>query len=364
MRRLILALAALLALAAPACAVDLGLTTMGVSYSPSTCQGVGDIVASWSGFYGLHSYNGAYATGSNNAVNYRRASDNATQNGVILSNCSFDIASALTFAGTDATCTATISVTTMTVTACASGTLHVNDQIAGVGVANPTIITAIGTCAAPPGTCTLNQASTVSVAETVTATVALFVTEAYDQTGNTRHLLQATAADQPQLLASCVAALPCIYCGGSPQVLTAGSNFTPSTGVMSLSVVGERTAGFTSASTIFATVGASFNLMGGQTQANRWRFIGGTSGNLVVSDSVIHVVEGAINGASSAGYVDNSSASLSLGSSTTAGRPSLCATSAGTQYFTGYIGEAGWIDATALTSGQAGSIFTLINGYW
>lgn len=364
MRRLILALAALLALAAPAGAVDLGLTTMGVSYSPSTCQGVGDIVASWSGFYGLHSYNGAYATGSNNAVNYRRASDNATQNGVILSNCSFDIASALTFAGTDATCTATIAVTTMTVTACASGTLHVNDQIAGVGVANPTIITAIGTCATPPGTCTLNQASTVSVAETVTATVALFVTEAYDQTGNMRHLLQATAADQPQLLASCVAALPCIYCGGSPQVLAAASNFTPTTGVMSISTVAQRTSGFTSVSFLLSVGAAGVNLLGGQSQVNRWRLVGSSSGNLVVSDSVTHIVEGVINGASSAGYVDNASSSLSLGSSTTAGKPAICGFSTGAQYFTGYIGEAGWIDATALTSGQAGSIFTLLNGYW
>jgi hypothetical protein len=71
--------------------------------------------------------------------------------------------------GTDAICTGTISETTLSVTSCSFGTLHVNDTIAGTGIIQPAYITVIGSCASPPGTCTLNASQTVGAAETIPA---------------------------------------------------------------------------------------------------------------------------------------------------------------------------------------------------
>ena len=137
--------------------------------------GPGDIVSGATAWYGLRAYNAAYATGSNNAVNYRRASDNATQNGVILASGAFDIATANTFAGTNATCTGTISSTTLTC-ASASSTPHAGSTLTGAGITQPSYIVSCGTFTGGAGTCTLNAAQTVSVGETITMQYGLYVT--------------------------------------------------------------------------------------------------------------------------------------------------------------------------------------------
>jgi hypothetical protein len=99
-----------------------------------------------------------------------------------------------------------VGTTTLTISACGSGTLNKGDTITGAGITQPAYITAIGTCASPPGTCTVNAAQTFS-SEAVTAQVAMFVTEVYDQVG-TKHAVQATAANQPKLATSCLNSLP------------------------------------------------------------------------------------------------------------------------------------------------------------
>jgi hypothetical protein len=63
--------------------------------------------------------------------------------------------------------TATISGTTMTVSAVTSGTLHVGQTIQGVGVTLGTIITALGTGTGGTGTYTLSVASTVGTGVTM-----------------------------------------------------------------------------------------------------------------------------------------------------------------------------------------------------
>jgi hypothetical protein len=330
--------------------------------------GPGDVVAGATGYYGFRGYSGAFSTGSNNAVTYRRASDNTTQNGVILTSGAFDIATALAFSGTDAVCTGTIASTTLTVTSCASGTLHVNDQISGTGITNPTTITVINTCGTPPGTCTISNAATVSVAEPITATVALFVTELFDQTGNGRHVLQATAANQPQLLASCVGALPCMSCSGSSQGLIAGSTFTPTTGVMTFSAVAERTGNLTTQSTIIGVTGASGNnLLGGNSVANNWRVRGSSAVTRAATDSAINSAQGVINGASpnSMLYINGTATNGSAGSSTTAEAPSVCENvAAGTAAFAGFFMTGAWWDALAFSATQAANMSSNDNGYW
>ena len=63
--------------------------------------------------------------------------------------------------------TATIAGTTMTVSAVASGVLHVGQTVQGVGVTIDTIITALGTGTGGIGTYTLSVASTVAVGVTM-----------------------------------------------------------------------------------------------------------------------------------------------------------------------------------------------------
>ena len=127
--------------------------------APAGYTGPGDVVSGALGFWATRSYNGAYATGSNKGVNVRRANDNATQDIFILTTRDLDIASANTFAGTDASCTGSmVGTTTLTITACSSGTLHINDTLTATGATQSFYITAIGTCGSPPGTCTVNRA--------------------------------------------------------------------------------------------------------------------------------------------------------------------------------------------------------------
>ena len=110
-RRLIIALAAALALSVGGHAQMAPWQPLVLIPAPGapSYTGPGDVVSGATAWYGLRAYNAAYATGSNNAVNIRRASDNTTSNIVILANGSLDTVTAASFAGTDATCTGTIS---------------------------------------------------------------------------------------------------------------------------------------------------------------------------------------------------------------------------------------------------------------
>ena len=155
----------------------------------STYTGPGDVVSGATAFYGLRAYNAAYATGSNNALNVRRASDNSTSNIVILANGNLDIATANTFAGVDATGTGAISGTTLTFT---GG--HVGDTVTGGTTAAGTYIVS-----GSSPTWTVNISQTV-VSTTLTLQFGLFVTTLYDQTGNGHDAVQATAGNQPQLI--------------------------------------------------------------------------------------------------------------------------------------------------------------------
>jgi hypothetical protein len=74
---------------------------------------------------------------------------------------------AMNSATVGAVVTATISGTTMTVSAVTSGTLHVGQTVQGVGVTLGTIITAFGTGTGGAGTYTLSDASTVAVGVTM-----------------------------------------------------------------------------------------------------------------------------------------------------------------------------------------------------
>lgn len=186
--------------------------------APPAYTGPADVIASPFACWSLRACSAAFATGSNNAIEITRASDSTTHNIVILTNGNLDIATAVSFAGTDATCTGTIATTTLTITSCASGTLHVWDTITGTGINQPAFITSIGTCASPPGTCTLNASQTVSSGETITAQVSMQVTYYYDQSGNTNCTTACTIWSQYQpayLIPNAFGSLPGVFSSSS-----------------------------------------------------------------------------------------------------------------------------------------------------
>lgn len=77
-------------------------------------------------------------------------------------------ATVIGFAETDAVVKGTISGTTLTVTGVTSGTIAVNDVIAGCGITDGITITAFGTGAGNTGTYTLSASQTVSTSTTIT----------------------------------------------------------------------------------------------------------------------------------------------------------------------------------------------------
>lgn len=222
---MLLALIALALLGRPADAQFLGGGTT------ATYVGPGDIVSGATAWYGLRAYKAAYASpGTNKSVNLRRASDNATCDFVIAtsgdlggtaSTCAQGSGLSLAaFATQDATCTGTISSTTLTC-ASASSTPHAGSTLAGIGITQPSFIGSCGTFTGGAGTCTLNASQTVGVGETITMTYGLFGTKLYDQSGSNAcssapcDVTQAAGASQPQVIINCNGVLPCLSGAGA-----------------------------------------------------------------------------------------------------------------------------------------------------
>jgi hypothetical protein len=280
----------------------------------SSYTGPGDIVSGATAWYGLRAYNAAYATGSNNAVNYRRASDNSTQNGVILSNGKFDIATANTFAGTDATCTGSASASTsLSLTSCSS-TPHAGSTLTSTGgtgsFTQPVYIVSCGSFAGGAGTCTLNTAQTVT-GVSVTAQYGLYVTELYDQSGNSHHVTQATAGNQPSLLPSCGNSLPCIYFPAGQSLTVASYSltqpFTISMALNGLNLFSNK-----------AAIGIGSNIIIGSGGSNQGKMYAGTNATLTTS-GIYYASQSVFNGASSVWYLNGSSNSVSPGTNGNAG---------------------------------------------
>jgi hypothetical protein len=338
----------------------------------------GDIVSGAWAWWGLRAYNAAYATGSNNAINVRRASDNATQNIVILTSGALDITTANSFAGIDATCQGSTTGLSITIafTSCSS-TPKVSDTVSGSGITLPEFIVSCGSFVGGAGTCTLSKAQNIAAAETVTMQVALFITKLYDQSGNsncTGHcdLVQTTTASQPQLIPGVVNGLPGVYCNA------ANSQFlTPSASVSSISLAQPLT---TSAvfETIASSPGYNPNIVGtvngtnfqegGSGSANQYQIYAGTPVTGTMSDGSFHAFQVMWNGASSAVYLDGSATgSLNPGTNggpTNGGDINICsANSGGVNFFLGYIQEVGlW--SGAFSAGNQSSMNSNQHTYW
>lgn len=361
MRRLLLVPALALALPAHAQLTTIGagngrppLNQGGVTYS-----GPGNIVASASFWGGLRGYSAAYAaTGTGKSVNVRRASDNATQDIVILTTGAFDLASYNTFVGTDTTGSCTIASTTLTCSGLGS-TLHVNDPISGAGIGQPCYLTAIGSFSAGAQTATINSAAicgAVGVAVTVTAQVAGLLPKLYDQsgalacTGSTAcDVPQATAGKQPLLLPNCLNSLPCMMFAGSSTQYFQLVTFPATAQPVSASAVAQRNGALTTKGQIISTFtsGSTIQNIFYTTSNNQIGLYAGSTGTATASDNVWHAIQSVVNGASPASVlsVDNTETTVSSGAGAT-GISLAVGWDTGTEYMTGPINEAGiWFAA-------------------
>lgn len=334
--------------------------------------GPGDIVSGATAWYGLRGYSASYASpGTGNAINLRRASDNATCNFVVASSgnlggtagaCAQGSGLSLAaFATTDATASCTAALTTLTCTG-ASSTPHAGSTLTGVGLTQPAYLVSCGTFTAGAGTCTLNAAQTVSVAETITMTYGLFATEAYDQSGFNNctsapcNVVQATAGNQPQLLPSCIVGLPCLSSNGSRALVTSGNAATvltpqtyyayyyPNNSNIDLALIEHNNSiGILNPNTTFYSAAASVVSITASNAA--WHF-----GLAVQSSSPFFNLDGAITSSGPTVRATGANPIELMGNS-------------GTSSITGYLTEAGeW--PVAFTNTQSGSVYTNASSYY
>ena len=322
------------------------------------CQTAAGAPAVW---YGLRACSAAYATGSNPGITVRRGSDNTTQNINILANGNLDVASANTFAGTDATASCTISTTTATCSG-ASSTPHVGDTITGAGLTQPCFATAVGTFAGGAGTVTVGGGNngaapcgTISVGETLTFQWGLFVTTLWDQSGNgtacfdgasnvTCEATQATNSRQPWFLPNCPL-LPCIRGDGTNFELASHEVKTGSALPVSIEVVYERLSNILAFGTAYdwANDAAIFS---SSSANNSSLYDGNTASNFAASDNASHVIIGVFNSVASTsiGSVDGVDVSTTLNPGTNPlqnGQDQWVFAHGETQFFNGYWYEAG-----------------------
>jgi len=135
------------------------------------------------------------------------------------------------------------------------------------------------------------------------AATSCFVKTMYDQSGNARDVVNATAANQPALNFSCNGPnKPCAELLDSTDLMSGSATPGPATGVVSIGGVFRRTTGVGLCSVLRQNGLASSNRI--QTAngiANTWTLAGGTSGtiNATAADAAWHTTAGVINGASS-----------------------------------------------------------------
>ncbi len=217
--------------------------------------------------------------------------------------------------------------------------------------------------------------------QTVTAWVGAStarVSKRYDQTngnhcgGSSCDLIQASSSSQPIfLLTGCGGSgtLPCLYDdnNGPPKSMASANNFTPNAGAkVSFSVIANRTL-LPIAQAVSFTSNNGVNIFGANGNANNWVLIGAAS-NFTASaaDATFHAGNAVIGNASntSAINIDGTETLLGVGTqagSTAAGPPSI--TLAGT-FTKGYIGEDGFADNVAWSSGTRTALCHNMRLYW
>jgi len=160
-------------------------------------------------------------------------------------------------------------------------------------------------------------------AATAFCTTACTVQTVFDQSGNSRDLVQATAANQPLYQPNCIGGNPCMRMTAGSHFMQAAS-YTTATGIMSFSVVGNRSVGIGSCQW-FRTGGAGTNRLQAAGGANTWQVGGGVSGNagFAASDTAWHAAQGVLNGTSTILSIDGAEATGTATGNAIAGTPTI-----------------------------------------
>jgi hypothetical protein len=182
---------------------------------------------------------------------------------------------------------------------------------------------------------------------------------AYDQTGGGRPMNNYDTA-QP-LIFNCFGSLPCIQLSSGHYLQTTG-NYTPATGVVSISAVGERSTG-TNGFMIVLTEdgGTSGNQLVTKASSNAW--VMGPAGLGITgtaSDAAVHAANGVINGGSSALNIDGTETTGTVNGVTSAGQIAIAGAAANVLE----EGEWGFLDNSAVSSGTRTSLCHNQYLYW
>ena len=278
--------------------------------------GPGDIVSGAVAWYGLRAYSSAQTGGTTKSVNVRRASDNTTQDIVILASGALDIASAQTFAGVDATGTGSIvprGGNDQGVMSFTGGS--VGDVVSGTGVVSGTTILA----SAGTNLWYVTNSQTVP-STTLTLRFALFVTKFYDQSGHSADLTQATSANQPQLLTAGgpISTLPGIASlqFGTPTWLFNNAAISAITPPYGLSIIGQLQLSGQAWFLAMHNTGEGI-LAFDRSGFNTVDMYGGTALTAPQADGSFHSVNTVVNGGSSSLNVDGATTTGNAGSSVT-----------------------------------------------
>lgn len=183
---------------------------------------------------------------------------------------------------------------------------------------------------------------------------------AYDQVGS-NDVVQATQSAQPVYQTSCLSTFACAKVTSASFFMQAAANTTPATGVVSLALVANRSAG-TGASQFIGENSFTTDGVEGGT-ANHWSVRGGAGSNFAVTanDAAWHAGVAVVNGASSVLNVDGTETTGTANGSTTAGKTGF---QGGVGSTTANVTEAGFIDNVALTGTQRTNLCKNMQAYY
>jgi hypothetical protein len=137
----------------------------------------------------------------------------------------------------------------------------------------------------------------------------------YDQTGHGFPIAQTTAANQPPIVFNCVGTKPCWQMTSATIGLITVGTYTPATGVLTWSIIADRTVGTGVVRWLQANTTANSISSGGANvvvlEANSVTF------SAAMSDNHLHAITAVVNGASSVINIDGVETTGTVGASTT-----------------------------------------------
>jgi hypothetical protein len=141
-------------------------------------------------------------------------------------------------------------------------------------------------------------AGTLTVPAFCTAHTSCVITQVNDQSGNARHVVQATLANMPAIVFNSINGLPAINCAtGTSTFLSTSGTFTQAQ-PFTMSAVYQRTANFTTLSPAMGAA-ASTVMIGATSSANAAGIDAGTIFGATANDSAWHGIQGLFSGNSS-----------------------------------------------------------------